>query len=118
MLDSLYRPRKYLSTSAMLYLRKGQIKPKNAVLLLHLTGVAQFSLSSLDTVRNISANLVGDELFFILQHFPQMSVELCYPVVIFLSDVRANYIPCYLQSAARTRHTTNTKLSFLYIFPW
>lgn len=64
MLDSLCRARKYLSTSAMLYIRKGQIKPKNDVLLLHLAGVTQFSLPSLGTVQNVWVNLVGDELFF------------------------------------------------------
>ena len=67
MIGSLYRSRKYLTPSAILYLYKSQIRPRMEYCCHIWAGACKSSLSSLDRVQRRLRWLIGEELFNTLQ---------------------------------------------------
>ena len=63
MVGSLFRSKKYLSPSSILYLYKSQIRPKMEYCCHILGGAAKTSLSCLDRVQRRLRYLVEDELY-------------------------------------------------------
>ena len=63
MAGSFYRSRKFLTSKALLYLYKSQIRPKMEYCSHIWAGSSRQALSTLDRVQNLMRGLVGDELF-------------------------------------------------------
>ena len=114
MVGSLYRTRKYLTPSAILYLYKSQIRPRMEYCCHIWAGAAQSSLACLDRVQNRLQNLVGSDLFTTLQPLSHRrnvaSLTLLYRYFHGKCSVELHsLVPPLRTFSARTRFATSTE---------